>query len=74
MPPDESPKLPPVVHHALRMGLGVAARATARFVDSVLKDVGEAFGAGEKAVRRKREVIDRKVRESEIHYDIDDES
>jgi hypothetical protein len=71
--PDEPPKpLHPAVQQAIRVGFGVAARATARFVDSVLKDVGEAFGAGEKAVRRRREVINQRVRESEVQYDDDE--
>jgi hypothetical protein len=69
--PDEKPPLPPVVNHAIRIGLGVAARATARFVDSVLKDMGAAFGAGEKAVRRRRQRIDQKLKESGAYEDDD---
>jgi hypothetical protein len=59
----------PVVNEALRVGLGVVARGTARFLDSVLKDVGHAFKTGERKVSNARSHINRKIVESEIDYE-----
>lgn len=56
--------IPPIVNEALRIGIGVASRATARFFDSVLKDVEEAFGSGQKRVKRARSVLHRRVQDS----------
>jgi len=66
--PDPRP-LHPAVQEVIRVGLGVAARGTAHFLDSVLKDVGQAFRAGERKVSRARENLQRKVVESEIDYE-----
>jgi hypothetical protein len=60
--------LHPVVNKVLHAGLGIAARGTARFLDSVLGDMASAFRKGEKRVQKVRSNIHQKVVESEIGY------
>jgi len=51
----------PFMRETLRVGIGVVARGSARFMESVLKDAAEAFRAGERKAKQAKDYISREV-------------
>jgi hypothetical protein len=69
----QSKPLHPLAREALMVGLRMAARATAKAFDSLLKDTASGLGAAERKVQRTRQKIKKKVQASFTPPPIEDD-